>query len=318
MIIYIVLGIAADDIFVFYDAYQQSAEMDKKVMDSKNKRLAYAFRRAARAMAITSSTTAVSFFANAISSIASISAFGIFAGIIVPVNYLLVIMIFPPAVIWYEEKILAKKEDGSWKCPGCICFARCKKEDADYDKDGNKLAKLGKIERFFDTKINNCLSNVIVRIVIMVLALGWAIAAIIMTSQVKPLTKQPDFIEKDHPYMQTFELIQEKFLDKESGSGPKSDVGLMWGPSGLDKSEIPAWNQTFKGNATWDEEFSKNFHKPENQDYMFKKCIELKDVKGVSSRVDGTDRDVTVNCWTDRFVTDFLYPKNKQKVDQII
>ena len=40
MIIYIVLGIAADDIFVFYDAYQQSAEMDRKVMDTIEKRLA--------------------------------------------------------------------------------------------------------------------------------------------------------------------------------------------------------------------------------------------------------------------------------------
>jgi predicted RND superfamily exporter protein len=69
MIIYIVLGIAADDIFVFYDAFQQSAEMDKKVMDTLEKRLTYSFRRAARAMAITSSTTAVAFFANALTPI---------------------------------------------------------------------------------------------------------------------------------------------------------------------------------------------------------------------------------------------------------
>jgi protein dispatched 1 len=69
LIIYIVLGIAADDIFVFYDAFQQSAEMDKKAMDTMEKRLTYAFRRAARAMAITSSTTAVAFFANGLSSI---------------------------------------------------------------------------------------------------------------------------------------------------------------------------------------------------------------------------------------------------------
>ena len=122
MIIYIVLGIAADDIFVFYDAWKQSAEIDKEILDTREKRLAYSFRRAVRAMAITSSTTAVAFFANAFSPLLSISAFGIFAGVIVPVNYLLVIMIFPPAVIWYEDFILNNES-----CSSCLCWAKCSK-----------------------------------------------------------------------------------------------------------------------------------------------------------------------------------------------
>ena len=80
-------------------------------MNTIEKRLSYSFRRAARAMAITSSTTAVAFFANALTPIQQIQTFGIFAGIIVPVNYLLVIMVFPPAVVWYEENIIAKVKD---------------------------------------------------------------------------------------------------------------------------------------------------------------------------------------------------------------
>ena len=127
MIIYIVLGIAADDIFVFYDAYQQSSDMDNKILDTKEKRLAYAFRRAVRAMAITSSTTAVAFFANGFSPIINISAFGIFAGVIVPINYFLVVMIFPPAVVWYEKTVLEK--DGC--CSFCICWGKCMKSKKD-------------------------------------------------------------------------------------------------------------------------------------------------------------------------------------------
>ena len=82
-------------------------------------------------MAITSSTTAVAFFANGISKLVTISSFGWFAGVIVPVNYLLVIMILPPAVVWYEEKIIAKVKDehgrdtDQYKCPDCICWGRC-------------------------------------------------------------------------------------------------------------------------------------------------------------------------------------------------
>jgi predicted RND superfamily exporter protein len=59
-------------------------------------------------MAVTSSTTAVAFFANAFSPLLNIAAFGIFAGIIVPINYFLVVMIFPPAVIIYEKHITEK------------------------------------------------------------------------------------------------------------------------------------------------------------------------------------------------------------------
>jgi predicted RND superfamily exporter protein len=73
-------------------------------------------------MAITSSTTAVAFFANSFSPLLSISAFGIFAGVIVPINYFLVVMIFPPAVIWYEDNILNNE-----KLKKCICWRRITK-----------------------------------------------------------------------------------------------------------------------------------------------------------------------------------------------
>jgi len=69
------------------------------------RRMAYSFRRAARAMAVTSSTTSVAFFANIASPMLPIRAFGVYAGVIVPVNYLLVVMVFPPAAIIYDKYI---------------------------------------------------------------------------------------------------------------------------------------------------------------------------------------------------------------------
>ena len=65
--------------------------------------MAYTFRRSGRAIFITSSTTAVAFFGNAFSEMMPIRAFGIFAGTIVPVNYVLVILFMPPTLIWYEN-----------------------------------------------------------------------------------------------------------------------------------------------------------------------------------------------------------------------
>ena len=92
--IFIVLGIAADDVFVFCDAWRQSAHHSSIAKDDKL-RMAYAFKRAFKAILVTSSTTSVAFLANGLSEIVPIRAFGIFAAIIIPVNFLLIILIMP-------------------------------------------------------------------------------------------------------------------------------------------------------------------------------------------------------------------------------
>ena len=65
--------------------------------------MAYSYRRASRAMLVTSSTTSVAFLANVFSQLMPIRAFGIYSSIIVVINYILVVTILPPATIWYER-----------------------------------------------------------------------------------------------------------------------------------------------------------------------------------------------------------------------
>ena len=101
LVIFIVLGIAADDVFVLIDAWRQSEHILIFEGDIQ-KRMNYTVRRAARAMAVTSSTTAVAFFANFFSPIMPIKSFGLFAGIIIPMNYMLVCLLMP-AIIIYKE-----------------------------------------------------------------------------------------------------------------------------------------------------------------------------------------------------------------------
>jgi len=102
-----VLGIAADDIFVFVDAWKQSFTYTDHLKNDIE-RLSYTWRRAARAMAVTSSTTAVAFLANAFSELMPISSFGIYAAAIVPINYFLVIFFFPAVLMWWEQKVNGK------------------------------------------------------------------------------------------------------------------------------------------------------------------------------------------------------------------
>ena len=94
LVIFIVLGIAADDIFVFCDAWRQSA-LIPSIANDLYRRMAYTFRRSFQAIMVTSSTTAIAFLSNALSEIRPIRAFGIFAAIIIPVNFFIVILVMP-------------------------------------------------------------------------------------------------------------------------------------------------------------------------------------------------------------------------------
>lgn len=98
-------------------------------MNEPKKRLAYSFRRGVRAMTVTSATTAAAFYANLVSPIMPIRAFGVFAGTLIPVNFFLVVIMMPPAVIYYEAHLKHKK------C--CCCCDRKHPESGEKITDEN-------------------------------------------------------------------------------------------------------------------------------------------------------------------------------------
>lgn len=160
------IGIAADDIFVFIDAWKQSAHVGQEVIQGDlKKRMAYSFRRGVRAMTVTSSTTAMAFFANAFSPIMPIRAFGIFTGVLIPINFLLVVMIMPPAVIYYESRI---KNDP--RC--CIGCCRGKLPDTEKQEEDVLAPENSKVEVFFDTLWNTNVKKM--RYPIVILSIIWS------------------------------------------------------------------------------------------------------------------------------------------------
>lgn len=65
--------------------------------------MAYTFKRSFKAIAVTSSTTAVAFLANTLSDIRPIRSFGIYAAIIIPVNFFIVILVMPSIQILHDR-----------------------------------------------------------------------------------------------------------------------------------------------------------------------------------------------------------------------
>lgn len=113
-------------------------------------------------------------------------------------------------------------------------------------------------------------------------------------------------VDEDHEVMETFTVRKKNMVDDDGGSGLSSAVEFLWGANGLDKENVPAWNVTYKGNVTFDASFADNFHHPVSQTYMRDTCHKVKQLSFVNRRVDRDKRDITVRCWTDMFINEYL------------
>ena len=100
--IYIILGIGVDNLFVFCDQFHHQRHYQDKQLD---KRLQKTFNVAGKAMFTTSCTTFISFISNARSAFPAVSTFGLFAALLVLMNYLAVIIYFPAVYTVYYTRI---------------------------------------------------------------------------------------------------------------------------------------------------------------------------------------------------------------------
>lgn len=106
MVIFIILGIGADDLFVFYDTWRLTSHNEYGTV---SQRLFDCYSKSMSSMFITSLTTAVAFFISAISPLLATRSFGVFSGILVLFNYISVFIFFPTVVAVHHLKFK------SWK-----------------------------------------------------------------------------------------------------------------------------------------------------------------------------------------------------------
>jgi len=86
-VVIIIVGIGADDIFVFHDFWKNTFTY-KALRDKPILRLSLTFRRATNSMAVTTLTSMVAFSACTTSEVMPLRAFGWFAAIVVPLVFL--------------------------------------------------------------------------------------------------------------------------------------------------------------------------------------------------------------------------------------
>lgn len=123
--IFSILGICADDVFLFTEfqkyyllwmcnltfiwsflTFLIALKQNAVVLGSNadiSERMCYSYNRAVKAMIVTSFTTSIAFFSTANSSILPISTLGIWSGLLFIIQLLLVITVYPSAVIIWEN-----------------------------------------------------------------------------------------------------------------------------------------------------------------------------------------------------------------------
>jgi len=101
LMMFIVLGIGADDVFVFTDAYKQSFHVGG--CRDLRERIVYTMERSAKAIFITSFTTASAFVATAFSPIMPVSSFGIFAAVVIVVLWAENVLLMPAILAVYAR-----------------------------------------------------------------------------------------------------------------------------------------------------------------------------------------------------------------------
>ncbi|XP_046577341.1 protein dispatched homolog 1-like [Haliotis rubra] len=127
--IFIILGIGADDLFVFYDAWRATAF---NTYPSLAHRLSDAYRKSALSMLITSLTTMFAFIASAVSPILATKSFGVFSGILVLVNYVSVITFFPTVVVVYHTYF------EKYSCCCCTFGKETNQDEPQFGKETNQ------------------------------------------------------------------------------------------------------------------------------------------------------------------------------------
>lgn len=241
--VFIVAAIGADDIFVFMDAYKQSAYMIG-VLDSLETRLSYVYRRTGTAMLITSATTCSAFLCTLLIPIASVKAFGIFAAIVIFIDYVLVMSLFCTSVVIYHNK---------FERPGCCpCFSGgfCQTGDptpteiafknATASEEGSFSAEAPataeKVSAFFRDKVSAFIFNPYIRIGIGLAMVSWVSYAAYLTFQLEATKETEQFLDDSHPLQRSFTILSNEFPTAERDMG--LSVFFAWGLGNVDRSGV--------------------------------------------------------------------------------
>jgi len=308
LLLFLLLGIGADALFVNMDAFKQSALLDPTELVRKQKespdaleasvttqanqdsadpaslltlRLDYTIRRASHANFTTSATTAGAFLVNLISGIMPTAGFGIFAGMMILLNLASCTILFPAAIVVHHKYL--KRQCGCCKFPCRYCNKRAEPPvdgDSESAKTGWSLAVYPVQERFFFSRMAPFVVKW--RIPLLVATSSLVIGGIIGCSLLEGTSESPQFMPNDDVMQKTMNrFFCTSYADHcyNQGSTQTSNTAIMvWGlkpepdRAGFTRFEdfTKACKNDVCGKVQWDTSF--DVTEPEVQKLILQTC----------------------------------------------
>lgn len=238
--IFILLGIGADDIFVYFDAYRQSAH-EPGVGESLSDRLLYSSRRASKAIFVTSLTTTGAFLATALSCITPLAGFGIMSATMISVMFAVHVLLFPPALVIYARHFQPM-----------TLWTRVLRRFRRHESDDSK-SSMGAIERFFHGPFYRTLDHRWLRLGLLCGFVAMFVVAAKFCLRLETPSKLERWYSSKHMTQQFSDREQTAFMRSIDDSKVRVDV--FWGLAGVDTSGVNRWNLDSRGRLLLDDEF---------------------------------------------------------------
>ncbi|KAL7471675.1 hypothetical protein ACHAXS_011976 [Conticribra weissflogii] len=232
--IFVVAAIGADDIFIFMDAYKQS-QYHVDILCDLETRMSWVYRRTGVAMAITSATTCAAFLCTLITPLTSIQSFGIFAAVVIFIDYVLVMTLFCTAVVIYHNRYENNARFGCC-CPcGPVTPSNTEKARLAAEESDGEM-KRDRVSEFFRTKVSSFIQVPLHRIVLFVLFATWIGCAIWQATMLEATKENEQFLDENHPLQKSFTILGSEFPTADDDLGLK--VYYAWGLSEVDRSGV--------------------------------------------------------------------------------
>lgn len=218
--IFIILGIGVANLFVFSDQYHHFRREKHFSV-----RMQKAFNVAAKAMFATSCTTCISFVSNATSVFPAVSSFGLFAAMLVIMNYFAVITFFPAVISLYHQKI----RNVWWDHPSLLF--RCRRTvpsetEQDEEEAGGTKREYVIVRLFRDTWAPLVIKY---RYIIVLIYAGVFAITLYGTMQLEPEEEVPTTLPKGNNYLEYTDIM----IDYFARAGNPRNIEVRW-VSGID------------------------------------------------------------------------------------
>ncbi|KAL3943277.1 MAG: hypothetical protein SGBAC_002648 [Bacillariaceae sp.] len=291
--IFIVAAIGADDIFIFMDAYKLSKLRDPENLVDMETRMSWVYRRTGTAMAITSATTCSAFLCTLITPLTSIQSFGVFAAIVILIDYALVMSLFCTAVVIYHDRFENRAKLGC--CCPCDTMSPSNTEIArkELEEYGVDDARGDRVSRFFRNEVSGFVKKSSNRMIMGVIFVIWISIAIWQTTQLEATQEAEQFLAEDNPLQKSITILNAEFPAADEDEGLK--VYYAWGLGEVSRDGVNLLlDPDFFGEAKFEETFDFN---AECQSELLSFCELLKTDSNYKELVKQTNGLGAVYCF---------------------